>query len=71
METTGKAKRARVRTPGAARYTGQSVSTLNKLRVAGGGPAYSKVGRIVVYDLDDLDAWIDARKRTSTSEVAR
>ena len=52
----------------AAEYTGISVSTLNKLRVFGGGSVYTKVGRRVVYEAVDLDAWLAAKRRTSTSQ---
>ena len=61
-------KRPRVRTPAAAAYLGWSTSTLNKRRVYGDSPPYYKVGGIVVYDLDDLDAWLAAHRRASTSE---
>jgi excisionase family DNA binding protein len=54
----------------AANYTGQGESTLNKLRVYGGGPRFIKFGKSVRYDPDDLDAWIKSRKRSSTSEQA-
>jgi hypothetical protein len=53
---------------GAARYTGTSASFLNKRRVFGGGPQYLKLGRKVLYDQGDLDAWMAAHKRQSTSE---
>ena len=52
----------------AAQCLGLSVSTLNKLRVFGGGPTFFKLGRRVVYDRADLDAWMDARRRQSTSQ---
>jgi hypothetical protein len=55
----------------AASYTGLSVSTLNKLRVRGGGPAYLKLGRRVAYDPTDLDTWLAGKRRLSTSEPAR
>jgi predicted DNA-binding transcriptional regulator AlpA len=55
----------------AASRTGLSVSTLNKLRVFGGGPTFVKLGRRVVYDPADLDAWLAARKRRSTSEPSQ
>jgi hypothetical protein len=59
----------RLRTPAAAEYVGLSVSTLEKLRLTGGGPAYYKSGpKIVVYRVEDLDAWLTARRRTSTSD---
>ncbi len=64
--------RRMLRTPDAAEYCGSSASTFEKLRLTGGGPAYSKIGRRVVYCVEDLDAWLAANKRRSTSEpVAR
>ncbi len=57
------------RPPAAAKRIGVSTSTLAKMRVRGDGPVYSKAGpRIVIYDDIDLDAWVAARKRHSTSE---
>ena len=54
----------------AAAYLSVSVSYLNKLRVVGGGPVYSKIGaRRVVYRVADLDAWLAATRRKSTSEA--
>lgn len=53
----------------AAAYTGISASTLNKLRVFGGGAIYSKIGRRVVYEVDALDAWLSTKQRTSTSDT--
>ena len=50
--------RRMVRTGEAAIYTGLAKSTLEKLRVTGGGCPYMRVGRVVVYDPDDLDAWL-------------
>lgn len=64
-----KSKRAKLRTPDAATYTGLAASTLEKLRVSGGGCPYIRVGRVVVYDPDDLDAWLEAHKRRSTSTI--
>ncbi len=48
-----------------------SPKTLRNLRCAGGGPVFIKVGglRRVVYDAADVDAWLDAQKVRSTSEV--
>jgi predicted DNA-binding transcriptional regulator AlpA len=62
--------RQMVRTDGAARLTGLSISTLNKLRLTGGGPRYAKLGRTVVYDPLDLADWVEAKKRSSTSVAA-
>jgi excisionase family DNA binding protein len=45
-----------------------SASTLNRLRVSGGGPRYTKLAGKVLYDAADLDDWIEDGKRGSTSE---
>jgi predicted DNA-binding transcriptional regulator AlpA len=55
--------------PQAADYLGLSASTLSKRRVFGGGPKYLKLGRRVVYDTRDLDDWLDAHRRASTSDA--
>lgn len=55
----------------AAGYLGLSPRTLEKLRVRGGGPAYAKFGRRVVYAVDDLDHWAAERRRDSTSAPER
>jgi predicted DNA-binding transcriptional regulator AlpA len=61
-----------LRAPAAAEYLGMSLSTLAKMRLRGDGPIYMKAGpRVVLYDLADLDAWLDTRKRRSTSEPDR
>ena len=60
--------RPKLRTRAAAAYTGFAKSTLEKLRVHGGGCPYMRVGRVVVYDPDDLDAWLASHRRTSTSD---
>lgn len=65
--TTLNQTEAMVRTSGAARLTGLSISTLNKLRLYGRGPRYAKLGRTVVYDPSDIAHWVEARKRSSTS----
>jgi excisionase family DNA binding protein len=52
----------------AADYLRCGVSTLNKLRVTGGGPRYVKFGGKVLYDQRDLDKWIEDHKRNSTSD---
>jgi excisionase family DNA binding protein len=54
----------------AASYLRLSASTLNRLRVSGGGPKYYKLAGRVLYDIADLDAWIDERKHASTSDKA-
>lgn len=57
-----------LRTAAAADYINSAKSTLEKLRLFGGGPVYSKLGRTVVYDRDDLDSWVASRRRRSTSD---
>ena len=69
MPETGQSVRSMLRTPEAAAYCGSSASTLEKLRLKGGGPVYSKLGRRVVYLVDDLDAWLVANRRDSTSDI--
>ena len=61
-------KRKMLRTHEAAEYCGFSASTFEKLRLYGGGPRYVKLGRRVVYDPADLDAWLAVNRRTSTSD---
>jgi predicted DNA-binding transcriptional regulator AlpA len=63
--------RKMLRTPEAAAYCGSSSSTFCKLRLFGGGPVFVKIGRRVVYDPEDLDRWLAARRRSSTSERAQ
>lgn len=53
----------------AAPIIGVAVGTLQNWRVAGKGPRFRKAGRRVVYDLPDLEAWKDANRFSSTSEV--
>jgi predicted DNA-binding transcriptional regulator AlpA len=58
-----------LRTPQAAEYVGLSASTLEKYRLYGTGPPYQKAGgKIIVYRPEDLDAWLNARRRRSTSD---
>ena len=60
-----------LRVPAAAAHLSLGVSTLNKLRLTGGGPKFAKLGSVVVYDIDDLDRWAAERKVRSTSEPVR
>jgi predicted DNA-binding transcriptional regulator AlpA len=57
-------------TPEAAEYVHSGQSTLEKKRLTGGGPTFIKLGRKVVYRRSDLDAWLNARRRRSTSEYS-
>src|SRR5579872_3849606 len=54
----------------AAAYLGLSISCLNKWRVEGGGPPYLKLGRRVMYDVNDLEQWATQSRRRHTSEMA-
>ena len=69
-EISPKTYRTKLRTREAAAYCGSTESTFNKLRLAGGGPIYITIGRTVVYDPDDLDAWLASNRRKSTSVAA-
>ena len=60
--------RRMLNTDEAAAYCGSAGSTFEKLRVFGGGPLFLKVGRRVVYDPADLDAWLATKRRRSTSD---
>ena len=52
----------------AASYTNLSKSSLDRLRVYGGGALYIKVGARVVYDRVDLDTWLIGKKVANTSQ---
>ena len=52
----------------AAVLLGVSERTLERLRTDGEGPKYIKFGQTVRYQPSDLRAWIEARKRASTSD---
>jgi len=69
MQTQTKERRPPIDTEAAATYTGTKPNYLEKLRCTGGGPIFVKRGGLVRYDPDDLDAWLEAGKRRSTSET--
>jgi len=52
----------------AAEYTGLGFSTLAKLRLKGGGPAYSKIGAKITYHKGDIDAWLKSKRVANTSQ---
>lgn len=57
----------------AAEYVRLSKPTLDRLRCAGGGPKFARLGTAggaVRYRRADLDAWIEQKIRHSTSEAA-
>jgi predicted DNA-binding transcriptional regulator AlpA len=57
-----------LRTPEAARFVGLSIRTLEKHRIYGTGPRYSKLGGRVVYRVEDLQAWVERGAKASTSD---
>ncbi len=52
----------------AADFLKLSPRTLEKRRVAGGGPRFRKFGRRVVYAIADLEAWANERICSNTSD---
>lgn len=59
-----------LRTVEAPRLLGLSPRTLEKHRCDGTGPIYRKLGGRVVYTVADIQFWIEAAARQSTSEAA-
>lgn len=55
--------------PQAAEYVGVSKTMMDDFRSKGGGPRYIKIGRRVLYDVADLDAWIESKKQISTADI--
>ncbi len=54
----------------AERYPALNEGFLEKLRMRNAGPAYSKPSRSrVIYRPEDITAWLDASRVTSTSQV--
>lgn len=52
----------------AALRLGLAVKTLRRWRWAGRGPVFRKLGAAVRYATADLDAFVEAGRRTSTSD---
>jgi excisionase family DNA binding protein len=53
----------------AAQYLKLGESTLAKLFVSGDGPPAFKVGRSVRYSSSELNEWMTAKRRKSTSDT--
>ena len=53
----------------AAAYLRVSRRTLHRMRETREGPPYSKVGRKVIYDIRELDAWVEERKQRFIGET--
>ena len=56
-------------TPEASAFLRLQPQTLRVWRHKGGGPAYVKIGNRVCYRRSVLEAWLDLRTRTSTSDT--
>lgn len=65
IETPGRM----LRVEDVAAATSLSTSYLNKLRVSGLGPPFRKIGRAVLYDPGEVQAWLDRHCRSSTSDM--
>lgn len=58
-----------ISTEKAAEYLGgMKPNTLEGWRVRGVGPRFIKIGRLVRYSISDLDAYLEAHSRQSTSQ---
>jgi hypothetical protein len=53
----------------AADYLGVSPAALAKWRISGEGPKFARIGKRACYFTEDLDAWMLARRVTSTAET--
>ena len=54
----------------AAAYIGLAPATLAKIRCrSNDGPPFMRLGRKIVYAQADLDAWLEARRATSTADA--
>ena len=60
-----------VRPKQAATYTSLTEQRLARLRCEGNGPVFTVDGRSILYRIADLDAWLNANRRRSTSESAQ
>lgn len=59
-----------LRTQEAADYCGVAVRTLYNLKYKGGGPEWSKHGRMTMYRPGDLDTWLEARTTPGQSAAS-
>lgn len=53
----------------AAEYVRKSPRALQRLRQEGTGPRFYRAGGRILYTAEDLDAWVRANARMSTSET--
>ena len=52
-----------------AAYLNTTRGALAQARYMATGPAFHKVGRKVVYDLADVNAWLDSNRHEKTGET--
>lgn len=52
-----------------AERTGIAASTWEKRRLSGQTPTYLKVGRRVLYNLQEVQEWLAQHRRHSTSDI--
>ena len=57
-----------INTDALAAVLGISPRTIERWRIEGFGPPFMKAGRRVLYRECDVEAWLDAGRRFSTSE---
>lgn len=55
--------------PWASERTGIPINTLRYYRAQGIGPKSFKLGRRVVYDVADVEAWIDAARNAEAVDA--
>jgi hypothetical protein len=55
----------------AAAYLGLAVLSLADMRCKGGGPIFTRAGRLIRYRKSWLDAWLESRACASTSAYRR
>lgn len=53
----------------AAQFTRLSPRTLERMRLTGNGPKYSKAGRRVIYSRRAIEEWLENRTYKSTSDA--
>ncbi|NCC52636.1 MAG: DNA-binding protein [Spartobacteria bacterium] len=51
-----------------AELTGRSVKSWQRDRIRGGGVPFIRCGGKILYDMEDVSAWMNSRKYSSTSE---
>jgi hypothetical protein len=61
----------RLNTAGAAAYLGIPASTLRKFRYEGRGPIYCKPAGRCVYDVADLDAFLESGRRIPSERASK